>query len=115
MVDALNPGTFIGFLGWLLEKIPRFVLVLDNAGYHKSGKASRFIESTNGSIRLIFLPPHTPQLNPIEIQWIVPKRLLACRYFETLDELRDAIGAIIRGEMKPVRLMPYMTGRYTPA
>ncbi|MCE2507806.1 MAG: transposase, partial [Nitrosopumilaceae archaeon] len=68
-----------------------------------------------GRIKLIFLPPHTPQLNPIEIQWRVLKRLLACRYFETLEEIKNAIEAIVQGEMKPVRLMPYLTDRYRPA
>ena len=115
VADALNSDTFIDFLKWLLKTIPKFALILDNAGYHTSNKVSKFIESTNGRIKLIFLPPHTPQLNPIEIQWRVLKRLLACRYFETLEELKNAIEAIVQGEMKPVRLMPYLTDRYRPA
>ena len=56
---------------------------------------NRFVESTKGNIKLIFMPPHTLQLNPVEIQWRVLKRLLACRHFETLDELQNSIKAII--------------------
>ena len=44
----------------------------------------------------------------IEVQWRVLKRLLAGRYFETVDDLRDAIVKIIQDEMKPVKVMDYM-------
>ncbi|MCE2508524.1 MAG: transposase [Nitrosopumilaceae archaeon] len=46
----------------------------------KSNKVTKFVESTKGNIKLGFLPPHTPQLNPIETQWRVQRRLLACRH-----------------------------------
>ena len=82
--------------------------ILDNVVYHKSGKVDRLIESTDGDIVPVFLPPYTPQLNPIEVQWSVLKRLLAGRYFETVDDLRDAIVKIIQDEMKPVKIMDYM-------
>jgi hypothetical protein len=42
----------------------------------------------------------------------VLKRLLACLHFETLDALQNAIKVIIWEEMKPVRLMVYLTNRY---
>ena len=70
---------------------------------------SRFIESTGGDIKLIYLPPYTPQLNPIEVQWRVLKRLLAGRYFESVDELRDAIVQIVQNEMNAVEINVYAT------
>ena len=99
--DALNSETFIEFLKELRRVYPKFAMILDNAGYHKSRMVSRFIESTGGDIKLIYLPPYTPQLNPIEVQYAVPKRLLAGRYFESVDELRNAI---TQNEMKPVEI-----------
>ena len=68
VVDALNSETFKDFLRYLLTAYTMFVLILDNASYHKSNTLTEFVESTKGKIKLIFLPPHTPQLNPIEIQ-----------------------------------------------
>ena len=50
---------------------------------------------------MAYLPPHTQQLNPIRVQWRMLKRLLAGRYFETADELRDAI---TQNKMKPVEI-----------
>ena len=99
--DALNSETFIIYLKDLRRVYPKFAVMLDNAGYHKSRMVSRFIESTGGDIKLIYLPPYTPQLNPIEVQYAVPKRLLAGRYFESVDELRNAIP---QNEMKPVEI-----------
>jgi transposase len=40
---------------------------LDNATFHKSEETKRIIESAG--CRLIFLPPYSPDLNPIEVFW----------------------------------------------
>ena len=74
---ALNSATFMEFLKELRRAYPKFATMLDNAGYHKSRVASRFVESTGGDIKLIYLPPHAPQLNPIEVQCMALKRLPA--------------------------------------
>ena len=69
-----------------------------------------FIRSTRGEIRLVYLPPYTPQLNPIEIQWRVLKDMLAGRYFGSADDLVSAITNLIdSGQMKPVKLMNYLS------
>ena len=96
----------------LQETYPKFVYVLDNAFCHRSEKVNRFIGSTVGDIVLVFLPPYTPQLNPIEVQWRELKRLLAGRRFHSLEDLRDAIEAIVDREMKPVKIMAYLTDQY---
>ena len=107
--DKLNSETFIDFLKEMLEIYGKFVMILDNASYHTSTTLNDFIESTHDNIKLIFLPPYTPQLNPIEIQWAVLKKLLAGRYFKTADELADAVNALIEtNEMKPVKLRDYL-------
>lgn len=114
VVDALNSDTFIDFLKMLQETYSKFVLVLDNASCHKSDKVNRFIESTGGDIELVFLPPYTPQLNPIEVQWRELKRLLAGQCFDSLEDLKDAIETIVEKELRPVRIMPYLTDQYKP-
>ena len=107
--DAINSEAFIEFLQELLKTCPKFVMVLDNASCHRSKMVTEFVESTDGDIRLVFLPPYTPQLNPIEMQWSVLKRLLPGRYFRSVGELKKAIMAIVdSGETKPVRLMSYL-------
>ena len=108
--DAINSETFIAFLQEMLKAYPKFVMILDNASCHKSKMVAEFVESTDGAIRLVFLPPYTPQLNPIEMQWAVLKRLLSGRYFRSVEKLKKTIITLVdNGEMKPVRLMSYLT------
>ena len=65
---AINSETFIAFLQDLLKTYPKFIIVLDNASCHRSKAVAEFIDSTDGAIRLVYLPPYTPQLNLIEMQ-----------------------------------------------
>ena len=46
---------------------PGQVVIMDNASFHKSQKSKELIESVGASI--LFLPPYSPDLNPIEIFW----------------------------------------------
>ena len=45
----------------------RIYLICDNAGYHKSKKVKEYLEGKK--IELLFLPPYSPNLNPIERLW----------------------------------------------
>nr|WP_303150441.1 transposase [uncultured Cloacibacillus sp.] len=49
-------------------------LIMDNASFH-SKKKGESIASSLGH-RVIFLPPHSPELNPIERYWAALKKLL---------------------------------------
>lgn len=54
------------------ELKPGQTVVMDNATFHKSPKTKQLIESV--SCKLIFLPPYSPDLNPIEKFWANMKR-----------------------------------------
>ena len=109
-VERTNSETFVEFLKELRQECGRLVILLDNASYHRYRAVSEFVKSTCGEIKLAYLPPYTPQLNPIEIQWRVLKEMLAGRYFESTDDLVGAITDLIdSGQMRPVRLMKYPT------
>ena len=45
----------------------KIYLICDNAGYHKSKKIREYLEGKK--IELLFLPPYSPNLNPIERLW----------------------------------------------
>ena len=49
-------------------------VIMDNAAFHKSKKTRELIESAH--CKLIFLPPYSPDLNPIEKFWANMKRWL---------------------------------------
>jgi len=54
------------------ELKPGQAVIMDNASFHKSQKTKDLIESVG--CRLIFLPPYSPDLNPIEKFWANMKR-----------------------------------------
>ena len=42
-------------------------------------------------VRLVFQPPHSPELQPAEHLWAFVDEPLVNSYFETLDELDEAV------------------------
>ena len=59
----------------LLPALPeRSVIVMDNAAFHRKAMLRRLAEGTGHS--LLFLPPYSPELNPIEHFWGWLKRYL---------------------------------------
>jgi transposase len=51
----------------LLKEIKRKYIVLDNASFHRK---ARLVElATKRMCKVIFLPPYSPDLNPIENRW----------------------------------------------
>ena len=99
IVESTNSETFREFLEEIRRDRPRLFMVLDNASYHKSKAVREYVESTGGGVGLEFLPPYTPQLNPVETVWRDLKKRLAGRFFRSLDELKVAITAILEREM----------------
>ena len=99
IVDSTNSETFQEFLEGIRRDHPKFYMVLDNVSYHKSKAIQKYVKSAGGDIAFEFLPPYTPQLNPIETAWRDLKRRLAGRYFKSTDELKHAITTIVECEM----------------
>ena len=67
------------------------VFITDNAGIHK---AKRLIIPEN--IRFIFLPPYSPELNPIERFWQYIKKDIKGEIFSDLAEMKDYIADILK-------------------
>lgn len=63
----------------------QIVLVLDGAGWHDSPQVR-----VPDHVHLLFLPPHSPELQPAEHLWPLTNTALANRHFATIDELEDA-------------------------
>ena len=66
------------FTGWvkqdLLPKLPhKSVIILDNASFHKGVAMQRAIQSAGHT--LLYLPPYSPDLNPIEKKWAQAKSI----------------------------------------
>ena len=70
------------------ELVPGQYVVMDNASFHKSQKTKALIESVG--CKVIFLPPYSPDLNPIEKFWAIMKRWIRNR-ISGFDQLYDAL------------------------
>ena len=71
---------------------PGMVVVIDNARFHKSKKIVELIETAG--CRLIFLPPYSPDYNPIEHWWTAVKNAIRATAEKVKDFYRAAIQAL---------------------
>jgi len=70
----------------------RVVVISDNAPYHHSRIHKPWREEHAGRFDLDFLPPYSPELNPIERVWKLTRRLcLHNRYFQHLNGVITAV------------------------
>lgn len=70
---------------WLGEGVEAWV-VLDRAGWHVSQR----VEVPEG-VRLVFLPPYSPELQPVERVWPLVNEAVANRYFRDVGEMMEAV------------------------
>jgi hypothetical protein len=79
--NAQSFGAFLRQLARHRDPWRRNVVILDNAGYHA-------LDQCPASLTLDYLPPYSPELNPIERVWKLLRRLrIHNQYFETLGRL----------------------------
>ena len=67
----------------------RICLVLDNFATHKAKRVREKAGELN--IELIYLPPYSPDLNPIEYLWKSIKRVVSISKIENKQELVDIV------------------------
>ncbi len=72
------------------------VLIMDNAAYNRSCKVRMLAEVLK--IKLFYLPPYSPNLNPIERLWkFAKKKVLYNQYYETFIDFKSAFNTFFRG------------------
>jgi len=70
----------------------RLVLVLDNAKYHHARMLQPWLHAHRRVLTLMFLPPYSPELNPVERVWKLTRRLATHnRHFPTLAHVIEAV------------------------
>ena len=110
MIAALNNGriiapaifdgycdgdVFITYITKILVKELKAgqVLVLDNVSFHKSDKVKEAVESVGATV--LFLPPYSPDLNPIEHFWFKIKNTIR-KVASSFDNFADAVMHVLR-------------------
>ena len=75
------------------ELRPGDIVIMDNLSSHKGPRVHQMIEAAGAS--LLYLPPYSPDFNPIENAFAKLKALLRKAAERTVDGLWNAIGRII--------------------
>lgn len=68
------------------------VLILDNASFHRSEESRKLVEESG--CKLLFLPPYSPDLNPIEKYWANMKRKVK-DFLSTVGSFSEAVDRAI--------------------
>lgn len=100
---TVNAKVFREFLRRLMvgATAPVF-LIVDGHPAHKAKLVKAFVDAQAGRLKLFYLPPYSPQLNPDEQVWAHVKREIAKRLVQDKDELkRLALGALRRIQRLP--------------
>jgi len=74
------------------------VVIMDNASFHKSKDNQKLIEEAD--CKVLFLPPYSPDLNPIEVFWANFKKKVQANLevFKTLSKAIDfSFSTLMRG------------------
>ena len=72
---------------------PGDIVIMDNLGSHKGADVRKAIEAAGA--KLLYLPPYSPDFNPIENAFSKLKALLRKGAERTVDALWDRIGALL--------------------
>jgi transposase len=91
----IDGASFLDYVVKVLvpELRPGDIVILDNLSSHKSEAIKAAIEAAGAT--LMFLPPYSPDLNPIELMFSKLKTLLRKAAERTVEALWDRIGELL--------------------
>ena len=105
-----GPINGVLFLAWVQQFLaptlkPGDVVVLDNLGSHKGQAVRRAIRAAGA--HLLFLPPYSPDLNPIEMMFAKLKTLLRRADERSIAAVWNRIGTLL-GEFTSAECANYL-------
>jgi len=111
--ETINGGSTVSFLKKIETHYPKALqinVILDQSSYHRSQEVQEFVKKSR--IKLHFLPPYSPNLNPIERLWKVMNEIVRNnRVFQSAKEFREAIRSFF--SKKWPAIAPAMVDRIT--
>ena len=110
---AMNGAAFLAYVGQVLAPVlaPGDVVILDNLSSHKVAGVREMVQARGAS--LLYLPPYSPDLNPIEQAFAKLKALLRKAAARTVEELWAAIGSLL-GRFSPTECANYLANSGYP-
>jgi transposase len=92
---SINGQTFLAYVKQILVPVlkPGDLIVMDNLSAHKVAGVRETVEAVNAKI--LYLPPYSPDLNPIEMVFAKFKRLIRSAAERTVDGLWKLCGQLL--------------------
>ena len=98
-IPNLTATIFLVFLKALLRlyrRAGKIYLVIDNARSHHAKLLQPFLKAVAWKLELIFLPPYSPDFNPIEDFWkLLREKITHNTFFERFDDMVGALRAYL--------------------
>lgn len=97
--EVLNADSIIKFLKKIEDAYPaksKIYLFCDNARYYKNKKIKEFL--TTSKVKLCYLPPYSPNLNPIERLWkFFKEKIIYNTYYQEFEDFKQAVFGFFKG------------------
>ena len=97
---SINSITFLGFIEQFLfpTLLPGDLVVMDNLAVHKVKGVDDALRAVGA--KAVYLPPYSPDLNPIELAWAKVKSLLRSKPSASFRKLINEVGNALKGITK---------------
>lgn len=114
MVETVNGDVILDYLMQLKQQYSQhhtIHIILDQAGYHRSGHF-QLQAKLLGGIELHFLPPHSPNLNIIERLWkVMNEEVRNNQFFSDVKELRRSLSTFFTEDLP--KMADSLVSRFT--
>jgi transposase len=103
---AINGELFVAYVEQVLVPTlkPGDVVIMDNLRVHKMAAVRQAVEASGAT--LLFIPPYSPDLNPIELAFSKLKARLRAKAIRTANALWNAVGELC-GSFSPTECASY--------
>jgi transposase len=79
----------------------KVIIVVDNVRFHHAKLLKKWLKS-NPKLEIVYLPPYSPELNPIErAWWYMRKKITHNRYIQSMDQRLIAFWKMFSQFQKP--------------
>jgi len=86
---------------WEFREAPKIIMIVDNVRFHHAKLLKKFLEK-HKKLELMYLPPYSPSLNPIErAWWYMRKNITHNRFIISLKERKKCFWKMFSHFLSP--------------